>query len=329
MSADAAKHPLIAGVEGGGTSFRCIVVRGDVVVDRRSIPTAGPEETLREVCEFLSGHEYDAIGISTFGPVDLKASSPSYGKIMNTPKEGWSRADVLSPILAVRNDVPYGFDTDVNAPALAEFERHNAPLPPSDRLTSLAYVTVGTGVGAGLVVNSSPVRGLMHPEAGHVPVIPLPADADAPPYPWGARTPFRGQNTVEGTASSVALAHRLKAEGGTGDRDALAGLPDEHAAWDTVANALACMCVTLILTVSVEKIVLGGGIMQRKVVLPSVRRRVEEMLNGYVPAALRETEGGGSALREDLIVESVWGDDAGIFGTVALGKRAWQERTKL
>jgi len=326
--------PAVAGVEGGGTTFRCMVsvrrASGEVdIVARTTVATGSdPVETLGAVCDFLSRYEYGAIGICTFGPVDLSEGSATYGCLLNTPKEGWSGADILSPILAVRPGVPYSFDTDVNAPALAEFEHYNANLPPDARkISSCAYVTVGTGVGAGLVVNGATVRGLMHPEAGHAPcVLPMPGkdDDDAGPtgtfYPWGCRTPFRGVGTTEGTVASVALLRRLSSRGETAD---LSALPDSHDIWDVVSHALACLSCNLLLTVSVERIVLGGGIMRRgHIVLPAVRRKVGEMLNGYVPAALD----GAGRVREDLIVGPVWGDDAGIEGAVALGRRALQER---
>ena len=169
-------------------------------------------------------------------------------------------------------EAPVGFDTDVNAPALSEFL-----LDSRQGETSCAYVTVGTGVGVGLVVNSRTVRGMMHPEGGHVPVLQLLGDGFRG-YSWGSKAPWAGKGTVESLASAVAICERLSIP----DRSALASLPDDHSVWDHVANALACLVATLSLTVSVERVVMSGGVMLRPSLMGKVRERATAILNGYV-----------------------------------------------
>ena len=220
MSSAASKNPaVIAAVEGGGSSFKVAVcqVTGDdpVVLAREEVKTSSdnPAATLAECVAFLQKHKpangYQALGLATFGPVGVRPDDPdTYGRILeSSPKAAWRNMDLLTPLATVNNiQQQVLVETDVNAPALAEFERAKQKQP---HITSLAYVTVGTGVGVGLVVNGKPVHGRMHPEGGHVPVIPLAGD-DFGGYSWGSKSPFFGQNTVEGLASSVALTERLQ-----------------------------------------------------------------------------------------------------------------------
>ncbi|GMH46348.1 hypothetical protein TrRE_jg4297 [Triparma retinervis] len=168
-------------------------------------------------------HPYVALGVATFGPIDLTPTSPTYGYIQQTPKSGWSHTDVLTPLRSVNPSAPLKFDTDVNAPAMSEYALSVSSGSPC---TSVAYVTVGTGVGVGIVVNGKPVHGLMHPEAGHVPVVPLPGD-EFPGYSWGERCPFGGQHTVESIASGVGVLERLGYDAGKSeDRGVLKELGD-------------------------------------------------------------------------------------------------------
>lgn len=217
-------------------------------------------------------------------------------------------------------------DTDVNAPAFAEYV--DAQEKENPNISSCAYITVGTGVGVGLVVNGKTVHGMMHPEGGHVPVPPLHNDTFGG-YSWGRREgsscPFHGVNTVEGLTSSVALTERWQQQHGltSSDRDVLKNLPDDSELWDHAANALAAACTTLLLTLSIEKIVLGGGVMRRQCLLEKIRKRTAEQLNGYLAL------GGGRSSDEDalrsIITTSKHGDDAGLVGAIVLAQRALEE----
>jgi fructokinase len=170
----------LAAVEGGGTTF-VVAIASDptTVLERAEFPTTTPKETLRKCCEWLASRHYDALGVACFGPLDLKPDSPTFGYITTTPKPGWQQTNVLGPLKAVRPAAPTLFDTDVNAPAVAEFEhmvaeaRARGVAPP----TSCCYITVGTGIGVGLVINEKPVHGMMHPEGGHMCVPRRAADA--------------------------------------------------------------------------------------------------------------------------------------------------------
>ena len=324
----------------------------------------GPSETLPAVCAFLREHRppggtgYAGLGIATFGPAGVDPADPvNYGRILpGSPKREWRRADLLGPILKACSQekgggnggwggpgtcCPHLVETDVNAPAYAEFEMRRGEgggrggggddAGGGSSCTSLAYITVGTGVGVGLVVNGRPIHGLMHPEGGHVCLAPLPGDT-FPGYSWGAeRGPYGGRGTVEGTASSVALSERLawQRSGGKGggegakadapaDRDALSDLPDSDPVWEHCANALANLCATLVLLTSVERIVLGGGVLRRAILFDMVRARTREILNGYLELPEVTTDAG---LRE-YIGPSAWGDRAGLVGAFALARGA-------
>lgn len=362
-----AKDDLIVGVEGGGTSFAVCISRlidsvesssgtrqhgwpinpDKVVLDmeillEEEFPTSDdPKETLVRISNFLIFHRpvkgsYSSLGIACFGPVGLNASSADYGTILpTTPKANWRNVNVLAPILEACGNCYHKFDTDVNAPAMAEYmlcqQQQNHPARPS--ISSLAYVTVGTGVGVGLIINCRPVHGMMHPEGGQIHVPPMEGDTFQEGYSWGEKCPYRGKHTVEAIASSVALVERLEAmqkeddavhmvkpstssESSNKRASILKDLEDTHPIWSHAAFALANLCVTLILLNSIEKIVLGGGIVQRgEVLLHQVRSNTLMLLNGYI-----DTE----ALRNinEFITTSRFGNKAGLVGALVLGKLA-------
>jgi fructokinase len=320
---------IIAAVEGGGTSFRVAICRVDAA-NSNSIPEIlhrveidsshdDPNRTLQECTAFLSAHKpvkgYHALGLATFGPVGVDIhKTAQYGRILpTTPKESWRNVDILTPLKTAcqgSNTLAVKVETDVNAPALAEYLQE----PAASNISSLAYVTVGTGVGVGLIVNGQPVHGRMHPEGGHVPVQPLAGDSFTG-YSWNSHSPFGGRDTVEGLASSVALTERLEQRQGTTGtlRSVLANVPDEDEIWDHAANALANLAVTLLLTLSVEKIVLGGGIMKRRGLLEKIQSRTVVLLNGYLELPEQMSE---------LITTSRFGEDAGLVGSIVLAQRA-------
>jgi len=304
--------PTFAGVEGGGTTF--VVCIGEFrrnskqvhIIERAEFPTELPPSlTLNKCAAWLKTRKYEALGVAMFGPLDLNPDSPTWGYITTTPKPGWQNVDVMGPLLAVRK-VPHGFDTDVNAPALEEF-RHFAQ--PGE--TSAAYITVGTGIGVGVVINGKPVRGLVHPEGGHIPTLKRRADdryagADKL-HPW----------CVESQCNAKALAERA---GVTPDQ--LSRLPDESEVWQDAAWMLGGLCATLTALLSVERIVLSGGVMQRLSLFPKIRQATRDILNGYIrhPKVLED----GPEGIDGYIVPSVRGNDAGIFGALALASDAYQ-----
>jgi fructokinase len=340
MTSEKKPRATIAAVEGGGTTFRVAVCTVHPTKANQGAPTVlarteidsshdNPGQTLQACVDFLLAHKpakgYAALGLATFGPVGVHAhDKATYGCILpTTPKAAWRGVDLLTPLRTACQG-PSGalavlVDTDVNAPALGEYLHEIQQGKASRPLTSLSYITVGTGIGVGLVVNGQCVHGRMHPEGGHVPVQPLPQDAFAG-YSWGvAHSPFGGRHTVEGLASSVALTERWQQMTGASsaavDRSVLQDLPDQHELWEHAANALANLCASLLLTLSMEKIVLGGGLMKRKILLDKIRQRTRVLLNGYL----------GDWTEDDMrqmIVLSRHGDDAGLQGAMVLAEQA-------
>jgi len=262
-------EPVLAGIEAGGTTFAVAIAKGKAtnIIDKTIIDTTTPEETLKKVYEWLESRKIkiNAIGIGSFGPVDLNVKSPTYGYITTTPKPGWANTNIRGYF--TKFQCPIGFDTDVNAAAIGEMVHGE-----HKDVTTCCYATVGTGIGVGIVVNGQPLHGLMHPEGGHIYVPHCPGDT------------FEGncsyhKNCVEGFVATGALSARVNL-----DRRNLSNLPDDHEIWKFAAFYLAQLCVTLTLTLSPHVIVLGGGVMNRKCLYDMIRKKFIELLNGYVKA---------------------------------------------
>ena len=301
--------PLLGGVELGGTKCICFIgTAPDDIREQVSVPTGSePQTALRRIVEQLNHWQslhgrIAALGIASFGPVDLAARSSTYGFITSTAKRGWRFVDVAGH-LARAFDVPTGFDTDVNAAALAE-GRWGA----ARELADFAYLTVGTGVGVGLVVNGGLVYGFSHPELGHVRVARLAGD-DWP----GACAVHR--DCVEGLASGTAIAARA---GTPAER-----VPADSPVWQTVAHALAQLLHTIVLATAPRRIILGGGVAQsRPELLPRVRTLLLQSLNGYL--ALEEIAGP----IEEYIVAPGLGSLSGPLGALALATDAYRAASR-
>lgn len=298
----------LAAIEGGGTTWVAAIAFEDALdtlVEEIVVPTtADPASTIGQIRNWLRQREFDAVGIASFGPIDAKVGSAKYGFITSTPKPGWKDTDVVG-LLGLRDEFkskPFKFDTDVNAPALAEFRLHKKP-----GSCSSAYVTVGTGVGVGLVCNGQTVHGLVHPEGGHVLVARMPGDE------FRGTCPFHG-SCIEGMCSTGALAARVGC-----DADALPSLPDDHPVWDACAYYLAQLCVTLILINSPERIALGGGVMNRSCLYPKIRVQVAALLNEYI-----QNEAITTSQIDEYVCASFWGSKAGIVGAAFLASEALQ-----
>ncbi len=288
-------------LEAGGTKMvLSIGNENNEITERISIPTEGPEKTIRAMNEWFAQRDIAALGIGTFGPVELDTGNPKYGWITRTPKLEWVDTPLL-PNMKEALGVPALSDTDVNAAALAEYE-----LGAAKGLKSCAYVTVGTGIGAGLVVEGNLVHGLMHPELGH---IPLRQEKDDP-APEGFCPYHKG--CLEGLANGPAIEKRWGRKAET--------LPPDHPAWKLEAAYLAQMCISLICTVSPEKIILGGGVMQQKHLFPLIRAIVKERLNGYICKDEINID------IDHYIVEPGLGTASGATGALLLAKRAYQNK---
>lgn len=288
----------IGAIEAGGTKFVCGIGNEEgKIEDRISFPTERPGETIPKVISYFADAQVGAIGIGSFGPIDLRPDSPIYGCITTTPKPGWAQYPFLGE-LKRRFAVPFGWDTDVNAAALGE-----AAWGAARGLDSCIYYTIGTGVGMGVYSGGRPVHGLVHPEGGHVPVRRHPED-DFPGI-----CPFHG-DCLEGMAAGPALEARWKAPGHQ--------LPPGHPAWSIEAYYIAQAVAAAVLTHSPQKIVLGGGVMQQRQLFPLIREEVKRILNGYVQAEELLDKIG------EYIVPPVLGTDAGLHGALALGLQALQ-----
>jgi fructokinase len=291
---------LVAGVELGGTKCVCLLASGpaDIRAEQR-IATGTPQATLAAIHEVLSRwqreHGFAALGLASFGPLDLEPHSPGFGRVVGTPKPGWADVPLLESFRAL--GVPTGVDTDVNAAALAEGEWGAAR-----GLHTFSYVTVGTGVGVGIVVGRRALHGLGHPEAGHQRV-PRLAGSD-----WPGHCPFHA-DCVEGLAAGPAI------EAHTGIPPAQ--LPGDHPVWDEVVHTLAGLCHNLALTVVPERIVVGGGVFGgQQQLLPRVRQGLGASLAGYAHARRIAARIG------EFLVAPALGERSGSLGAIALARQA-------
>jgi len=266
MRANSTSH--YAGIEAGGTKFICATGSGpDDICGEVRFPTTTPEETLGRVIEFLRQQEQDfgkldAIGVASFGPLSPNPSAPDYGRITSTPKSSWADTDIVGPLRDAFH-VPIGFDTDVNGAALGEWCWGAA-----QGLDTFIYLTIGTGIGGGGLVNGKLMHGLLHPEMGH---IPLPRDPEQDPF--AGNCPFHG-DCFEGLAAGPALEKRWGQRAET--------LSADHPAWELEAHYIALALQSFICTLSPQRIILGGGVMEQPQLLPLVREKTLAALNGYV-----------------------------------------------
>ena len=297
---DTDAKPLLAGVELGGTKAIAVLGRGGAIVERSSVPTTDPATTLGTVSMILSAWRAEhgapaALGIASFGPVAVSPGAPDYGHILPTPKAGWTGADVVGGLKGA-TDGPVVIHTDVTAAALAE-RRFGAATGCDD----LVYITIGTGIGGGVIANGAPVEGAMHPEIGHLPVRRRAGDG------FAGACPVHGE-CLEGLASGPAIAARA-------GRPAEELTPDDPV-WRAVADDLGEGLASLFLTLAPQRIVLGGGVgVGQPQLLPMIRDRVAAVLAGYLPFANR-------AALDALIVPAALGGDAGPIGALLLAERA-------
>ncbi len=284
-------------IEAGGTKWVCAIGSGpDRIIADTRFPTGTPAETLARAITFFQDHQHLgsplAIGVGSFGPVDLNPESATYGYITSTPKAGWANTDIVGALQQALG-VPVRFDTDVNAAALGEYRWGAA-----QGCAVAVYLTIGTGIGGGVVAYERRLHGLVHPEIGHM---RLPHDWQRDPFPGAC--PYHG-DCLEGLASGPALAQRW------GQRAETLGA--DHPAWKLQAHYLALALVNLICTLSAQRIILGGGVMDSPQLFPLVRVEVQQLLNGYVqaPEILDHID--------RYIVPPALGNRAGMLGGIAL-----------
>ena len=294
---------IFGGIEAGGTKFVCVVASGpETILAETRFPTTTPEETLGKAVDFFRKQSprwggLSAVGVASFGPVDLNRFSPTYGYITATPKPGWNRTNVVGRLRADLQ-VPVGFDTDVNGGAMAEWRCGNG-----QGLSSLIYLTIGTGIGGGAILGGQLVHGLVHPEMGH---ILLPHDRTRDPFEGAC--PFH-KDCFEGLAAGPALALRWGKRAET--------FSDDHPAWALEAHYIALALMSYTLSFSPERIILGGGVMSQQQLFPMIHQELQTLLNGYVqhPAIT------GPEIQQYIVPPGL-GTRSGMLGALALAQAA-------
>ena len=286
---------LLGALEAGGTKMVCAI--GDEtgkVIDRISLPTETPEITIPKMVEYFKQYPIEALGIGSFGPVDLNPASPTYGHITSTPKLAWKDFDFVTAMKDALN-VPVGFDTDVNSSALGE-----ATFGCMKGVENGIYITIGTGVGVGILTNGKLLHGMLHPEAGH---ILLPRHASDP---YTGKCPYH-KDCFEGLAAGPAIEARYGKKAFE--------LADCEDVWELEAFYIAEALSTYILILSPEKIVLGGGVMHQEQLFPLIRKQVKTLLAGYINTKQLDDI-------DNYIVPPSLNDNQGIMGCLELAHMA-------
>lgn len=262
------------------------------ILDQVSIPTLTPEETMPRIIDYFQDKDIEALGIAAFGPVDVNPESPNYGRILDTPKLAWRQYPLLSTLKEALA-VPMKLDTDVNGSCLGEMTYGSAK-----GLDSVMYITIGTGIGVGIAMGGKLVHGMLHPEAGHILITPQTGDEEHCVCPYH-------KNCLEGLASGPSIEKRWGTKA--------VNLVDKAEVWELESEYLAQAIMNFILTVSPQRIILGGGVMHQEQLFPLIRKKVQEKMNGYI----RTPE---LADMDHYIVPASLNDDQGILGCIRLAE---------
>jgi len=286
---------ILGALEAGGTKMVCAVGNAaGVIFDKVSIPTESPDVTMPKMIEYFKGKGISALGIGCFGPIDLKRTSETYGFITTTPKPGWGNFDIVGEFKKALN-VPVGFDTDVNAAELGE-----AKLGAAKGLKSSVYITIGTGIGAGIMAEGKLLHGMLHPEGGHILLAKRPGDS------YAGKCPFH-KSCFEGLCAGPAIEERWGKKG--------AELADSPEVWELEADYIAEALVNYTMLLSPERFILGGGVMNQLQLFPLIRKRFAELMNGYIKTA-------ELSKLDSFIVPAGLGGNQGIIGCLMLADDA-------
>lgn len=287
---------MLGAIEAGGTKFVCSVgTEAGEMIERIQILTEFPEKTIPQVIDFFRKYQIDALGIGSFGPLDLNDQSDTYGYITSTPKPGWVNFPFIETMRKAVN-VPIAFDTDVNAAVWGEFL-----FGAGKGLGSCLYMTVGTGIGAGAVVDGKVLHGLSHPEMGHILLRRHPQDEFEGICPYHL-------DCLEGLAAGPAIAKRWGKEG--------ARLSESHPAWEMEAHYLAQALLQYVFILSPQKMIVGGGVMKQPHILPRIHREMERLSKGFLTLPPLE----------NYVVPPGLGDDSGIVGAMMMAKKLLVEK---
>ena len=285
---------ILGALEAGGTKMVCAI--GDEqgsITDRLTIPTETPEVTIPKLIHYFKEHHIEALGIGTFGPADLNPASATYGYITTTPKLAWANYNIRG-VFADALQISVGFDTDVNAAALGE-----AAFGCMQNINNGIYVTIGTGIGIGVLSEGNLLHGMLHPEGGHILLPRHPSDN------YEGCCPYHN-NCFEGLASGPAIEGRYNKKAYE-----LTNIPE---VWELEADYIAHALVNYILILSPERIVLGGGVMHQEQLFPLIRKKTAELLNGYVKTKQLED-------MDTYIVPASLNDNQGILGCLELAHK--------
>lgn len=284
---------LYGAIEAGGTKFVCAVGDESLNIQKRaSFPTTVPEETMKQVIEFFEQYKNEliAIGVGSFGPIDVDLDSTTYGYITSTPKLAWQNFDFVGTLKKAFS-IPIAWTTDVNAAGYGEYA-----FGKGKGLSSVIYYTVGTGIGGGAIQEDRFIEGFSHPEMGHMLVTPHPEDH------FGGNCPFH-ENCLEGMAAGPAIEQRAGKKG--------QDIPAEDPIWDMEAYYIAQCAYNTTLMFSPDVIIFGGGVMKQKHMVQKVHQTFNRLLNNYVK----------TPELENYIVTPYLEDDAGVFGCLALARQ--------
>ena len=281
----------IGALEAGGTKMVCAIgnEKGEIF-EKISIPTKTPETTMPEMIQWFQSKKIETLGIGCFGPIDPDKDSPTYGYITSTPKLAWKDYNIVGAF-EEQLCCPVGFDTDVNGSALGEVTFGQAK-----GKKNIVYLTVGTGVGAGVYAEGKLLHGMLHPEAGHILMRKHPEDH------YEGKCPYH-KTCLEGLAAGPAIEARWGKKG--------IELADKKEVWELEAYYIGQALVDLILVLSPEKIILGGGVMHQEHMMPLVREEVRKQMAGYIKTKQMDD-------LDNYIVLPSLNDNQGIMGALKL-----------
>ena len=288
---------LFGALEAGGTKMVCAILdEFGNIIEETSIPTTTPDETAKKILDFYSKYSLSALGIGTFGPVDLNPKSPTYGSILNSPKLAWIGFNYFKAFESLK--IPIGIDTDVNASCLGE-----RTFGTSRGLSNVIYITIGTGIGVGVYSEGKLVHGMMHPEGGHIFLSKVEEDKGECICPYH-------NSCFEGLASGPSI---LKRYGKPGIE-----LQNDDKVWELEAEYISQALVNYIMVLQPQKIILGGGVMHQEQLFPLIRKKVLEKINKYVETKELEDI-------DNYIVPCSLNDKQGILGSYKIGLDKYNE----